>query len=43
MKFIIPTISHEIGARVSSFKTTKVTIITKALKLISEIKRLWLN
>jgi len=32
MKFIIPTISHEKGARILSFKTTKVTNITKALK-----------
>ena len=32
MKFIIPIILLEKGARILSFKTTKATIISKALK-----------
>jgi len=37
MKFIVPTNSLELGARILSFKITKVTINIKALKLIIEI------
>jgi len=32
MKFIIPSIPYEKGARILSFKVTQITILTKALK-----------